>query len=419
MKTQVSKFLRNTSVWLNLDTGYFLRGTFWGSLQQIVGVGSGLFLSYLFGHFTSKQVFGEYNLVLSYLSLLTFVSLPGLDTALVATTGKKHDASYSLAVKRKLQFSFLGIPVLLFVGLFYLLHAQTILGLTFVLSALSYPLLNGFSNYPAFLTGKRKFRELALLSTVASIIFLFTHVLGISWYNTTFSLVIAYLAGRIIPDVVGFWYSRRFIIHKKVDQNLLGYGSFLTAVNTLPWISGHIGSIILGSLLGVEALAVYSVSTRFLVAVQKNFVVYYKPVTAKLAAQSSLQHYESLKKHWLKLLLIGCLLALSLFLTTPLLVSFFFTSQYEDAVRFGQWASLALVPIPLSWVLTDVLIYQQKRHAQVAISIFPQLLKILLYFILIPKLGISALIFILLLERFSEPLIPLWTLVRDRHKNDG
>lgn len=411
MKVRLYNFVKQISLQLKLDTNYFLRGTLWGTIQQLIGVSSGLFVSYLFGHFTTKVVFGQYNLILSYLSLLTFISLPGIDTALVRSIGQGFDHSLVLGIRKKILFSSLGIPLLIIAGIYYIAIAQPELGWSLIISSIFFPLLYSFTPYSAFLTAKRQFKMLAVINVSASLLFLIIHAIGILYFSTTIILIVCFLLARTIADITGFILTRHFIQTTKKDPTLVSYGSFLTAVNILPWISGHIGSIVLGSLLGPEALAIYAVSNRFLVAVQKNFVVFYKPVTAKLAAQTSNEHYQVLKTHGLKLLLIGLGIAASLYVATPYLISFFFTNTYAESIRYGQLLSLALIPLPFSWTLTDMIIYQKKKQVQILLSIVPHVIKIILYILLIPRLGILALVMILLLERFTDPLIPLWAIL--------
>lgn len=159
-------------------------------------------------------------------------------------------------------------------------------------------------------------------------------------------------------------------------------------------------------------MALYAVASRFLTAVQKNFTVFYKPVTAKLASQSHKEHWHTIRIHGLKLLGIGCFLALALWLSTPLLIRFFFTRQYDEAIHLGQLLSLALIPLPFAWVLADMMIYEKRKKPQIFISIVPPLIKIFLYFILIPRFGLFGLVLITLLERYTDPLVPFMSLIR-------
>jgi O-antigen/teichoic acid export membrane protein len=235
---------------------------------------------------------------------------------------------------------------------------------------------------------------------------------GVFLLPTTVGLISAYLIATIIP---AFFTCLRCIRqipkNARKDQKLPRYGVFLSLLSVLPWISGNIGSIILASLVGPEALAIYAVASRFLTAVQKNFTVFYKPVTAKLASQSQYEHWQTIRLHGFKLLCIGFLLAFALWVTTPVLIQFFFTRQYDEAVYFGQLLSLALIPLPFAWVLSDMIIYEKRKKPQVFISVVPPLTKIFLYFILIPRFGLLGLVLITLLERYTDPLVPFISLV--------
>ncbi len=103
-----NKFLLNlkrTEKILNLDINYFLRGSLFGFLQQFIGIFCGLGVNYLLGHVLSKSAYGEYNLVLSILGMLTFLSLPGIDTALIQSVGQGYEAALLQSTKLKLKFS--------------------------------------------------------------------------------------------------------------------------------------------------------------------------------------------------------------------------------------------------------------------------------------------------------------------------
>lgn len=109
---------------LHLDLAYFAKGSFYSLIQQIIGVSCGLTVSYLFGHYVSKQVFGEYNLILSIVSLITFLSLPGIDNALTRSIGQGFDGSFKQALVSKIKFSLLGSVALVGIALYYLAHFQ-------------------------------------------------------------------------------------------------------------------------------------------------------------------------------------------------------------------------------------------------------------------------------------------------------
>ncbi len=236
------------------------------------------------------------------------------------------------------------------------------------------------------------------------------------YHPFTPSLIAAYMLALIIPSLISYLYCLRYVSNNSVDPKMEPYGLFLTALSILPWVSGNLGNIILAGNLGVESLAIYAVANRFLTAVQKNFVVFYKPLTAKLATQNPKQHWETIKLHGWKLFGIGVLLMMFLWLSTPFLIRFFFTEKYSDAIHYGQLLSLALIPLPLSWVVGDMIIYQKKKLPQIITAVITPSVKIILLLSIIPLWKIYGLITVIILERFIELAIPLITLIKYRYK---
>lgn len=412
---QAIRISEKSQKYLGIDAAYFLRGSFYGTIQQLVGVVSGLAASYLFGHFVSKTVFGEYNLVLSILGMITFLSLPGIDTALIPTVAKGKNKSFIQGTQMKLKSSLLGIPVLLIFSFVFFLRNNPNVGKALIISSISYPLLYSFSTYQSFLVAKKKFALQATLASLSSIFFLTMLAIAILSQGSTIQIIIFYLIGMIIPSVVAFQYCRRFVNKKDtIDPDLPSYGTFLTVLSILPWLSGHLGNVILGTLLGVESLAIFTVANRFLNSIQKNFMVFYKPVTAKLAAQTTSQHLETFKNHAIKLVFIGVLLSTVMWLATGPLINFFFTKKYQESIFYGQLLSLALIPLPLSWVLSDMMIYQKRKKVQIFMSIVPPIIKIILYLIFIPLFKIMGLVAVFLLARYIELVIPLIVLLKQK-----
>lgn len=392
---------------LGLDIPYFAKNGFFSTLQQVVGLLCGLAASYLFGHYLSKEIFGQYNLALSVVALLSILGLPGLNQALIQSVSRGFNGSLISATKLEIITSLVGTPLLLISAWFYAQRGMPQISLALILAAIVFPFLNTLTNYAYFLTGKRLFQYSALFSIFSSILYVLMHGAVIFLHPSVGGLMFAYLFVTIIPAAIGLWFCLRYISQPaKNDPHLFSYGFFLTGLSALPWITGYAGNIVLGTLLGAESLAIYVVASRFLNTLQKNFVVFYKPVTAKLAAQSTTEHFEALRRHTGKLLFIGCVLAAVLWFTIPYLITIVFGLSYKEAIPYGQLLSFSAIPLPLSWVIGDMLIFQKQKKLQTALAIYPQLVKILLYFIFIPRFKIYGLVLIVLIERFTDPLIP-------------
>lgn len=407
--------------WINhkfqINSQYFIKGSFFASLQQFIGVSSGLTVSYFLGHFVSPTVYGEYTLILSILGMSTFLGLPGIDLALPKSIAKGFDGSLLLAKKMKQVISLVGIVTLSLFAIYYYRQNQLSVTQGLIIAAILFPFLHSYTSYPAFLSSKSYFAMISFFSSLSSLFFLLTMTIATLHFSNTPGLVAGYLLGLIIPALFFFYVSLRYVQNNKIDPDLSRYGTFLSLLTVLPWISGNFGNVILERSIGLEALAMYSVGSRFLTAVQKNFQVFYKPVTTKLAHSSTHEYMIILKRHAITLFGIGGVLSLSLYITTPFLIRFFFRPEYHQAIEYGKLLSFALLPLPFSWVVSDMLIFKSAKMPLTVSSTIPQAIKLCLMFVIVPTFGVHGIIGVLLLERFTEPLLPLWFLYKSADRN--
>ncbi|MEK7166478.1 MAG: hypothetical protein AAB874_06755, partial [Patescibacteria group bacterium] len=369
-------------------------------------------LSFLIGHFVSPGVFGEYTLIQSVLGMLTFLSLPGIDLALPKSIAQGFEGSLNLTWKLKFKLSLFGIPILLLFSLYYFFQQKTAIALGLGVGALFFPVLNTFTSYPAFLAGKRLFGKLAIYSSLSSLFFLACVGTISVLFPSTVILIFGYFIALIFPTVLFFNISKQLAQNSKVDTHLTGYATFLTTLSILPWISGNIGSIILERNMGAETLAIFAVASKFLTSVQKNFQVFYKPVTAKLASMDPANFRKTVMVHGVKLVIMGLSLCVTLYVATPFLIRFFFSQEYYSAIWYGQILSLALIPLPLTWVVSDMLVFQKQKLPQIFTSTLPHLIKLFLFLLVIPHFGIVGLIVIILIDRYFEPVLPLYFLYK-------
>lgn len=393
---------------LQLDILYFARSSMFGGIQQVIGIVFGLILSYFFGHLVSKKLFGDYNFILSVVSFLTIVTLPGLDNVLIYSLGQGFNSSLSRSVKWKFLSSLLGIPVLIGFAVFYYFQHDYQLTLTFLITGFFFPFLPPLQLANETFIAKQKFLLLSTYLSASSIISTTLILLSIFFFPSLPALVTCYFVGILLPSLFAFFHSRRFLNKSSsVDTTLFSASIYNTLISALPWASASLGQIILAMLLGTEQLAAYVVANKFTVYMQKNLLVFYQPLTAKLAQQSHREHLITLKKHALKLLLWGILLALPLYIFSPFLIETIFTNKYSDAIPLARLISIGIIPLPLSWVLADIVVFQNIQSLRTYSTIVLNIGKILLYFVLIPKFMIYGLVFAFLIDRYVTPLTNL------------
>ncbi len=400
MIRKIDSFLAFSDRFFDLDTRYFFKGSFFAFIQQGLGLSIGLITSYLFGHFVSKTVFGEYNLALSIFSLLAFVSLPALDNPLTQSVARGYEGSFIKTIRARFLASLLGIPVVFAFSLYYYLINQYTIAITLSICSLLFPFFYSFQSYQAFFVAKKRFELVALFSTLSSLFFALFTGIAIFFAPVALPLVFAYLFSSIIPALFGIFIVKNMIVKSRVDPHLVPYGLFLTLTNTIAWVSANLGNIILAAFLGVEELAILTVASKYPLTIQKSYTVFSKTITAKIAGQSKKNHYNSVTKHWWKLLLIGIGMFVIIIIPLPFLLHFLFPVGYTQAPIYAFWISTTLIPLPLSWVLSDILLFQKRKKAQLFITGFHSIGKLLAYFIVIPIWKTPGMVALLVIEDY-------------------
>ncbi|MCM8787210.1 MAG: oligosaccharide flippase family protein [Candidatus Omnitrophica bacterium] len=405
----------NLIFWLGryfkIDILYFFKNTLFLTLQKLVNIITSLILVYVLGKYTSPIFFGQYNYVIAIINFLVFFSLPGVNNALIYSVAQNYDLSYDKAFQVKSSFSILGSIVILFVALYYLINQhQFDLFLSLLLIAPLFPLLHCQQLFNDFLVAKKKFKLLSVFNILISIITTILVVSAIFLVKLLpFILFIQFLSTTFLSFLF-FLKTKKFIKNKRVDANLYPYGFFLTINNFLPFINYYLGPIILGLLLPIKELAIYSAASRFTMAIDKN--IFYKPLTAKLAQQTQKLHLQTLKIHWWKLIILGFLFFFILWTSLPVLIHLFFSDFYTESIKYARLLSISIVPIPLSWVLYDILVYQKRRYLLTLLMNISTIVAIILQLLLIPLYGINGLIFSIIFSRYSILILTMLMLIK-------
>lgn len=401
---------------LSLDLSYFLKSGAYNSIQQAIGIVSGLIISYFFGHFASIELFGNYNYVLTVVGFLTIITLPGIDSYLIRSVGLKYDSSYIRTVKYKLKSSSIGLLILLIISAYYFLQGQNSLAIGFVVASLFFPFLESVQLFNEFFIAKRKFKNITIILSASSVLSLILLCLSIFFTKSIIIVLLAYFTAIFLPSLYGFIYSLKFISkNKKKDKDLLKVGLFMTGLSILPWTAGYLGQIILAAFLGTQLLAIFVVAHKITLYVHKNFFVFHKPITAKLAGQSQKEHLNTLRKHSMKLVLWGLVISLPLYFLSPYIIMVIFTQKYDQAIPLAQLLALSLIPLPITWVTDDIIIFQKILKPQLYASLAINIIKIILYFVLIPIYKLYGLVFVYLFDRYITLIINLLIIRGNRY----
>ncbi|MFH1353985.1 MAG: oligosaccharide flippase family protein [bacterium] len=328
---------------LGIDLPYFVKYGAWAAGRHFTAAVVGLGLSMAFARLVSQTLFGQYQLILSIMALVSIISLPGLQTSLLQSIARGNDGDYLRAIKKRLHWSMLGLPILIIIGLYYYRTQSHQVGLALMLSAIFFPGLQTLLSWDNFLHGKQRFDIAAIYGSTAAMVTSLVTIAAIIWRPGNLIIILgAYLLSNLLINIFLFQRSRQYITNQKTSLDLISYGYFLTKINILGIIVRNLDNILVATLLGVEQLAIYAIGVRFAKSIHAFLKGVLGITNPKIAARNTL----TLKNYGLAMLLSVITTAVLLF-SAPPLIRLLFSARYNDSIIISQ---IVIIFLPF-WVL--------------------------------------------------------------------
>ncbi len=376
---------------LGIDLAYFVKNGTWVMVRQIVSIVTGLLLSVAFARLVTQEVFGQYQLLLSLLSFVSILSIPGLNVSLVRSVAKGYDGDYRKAVRVSFFWSMLGIPILLMLGGYYYIYDSQALGVALMIAAAFFPLLYAPNTWDSFLQGKGRFDIAAQYSIVQMVVnaIAIGAVIAIS-RDRLVAIVVTYLVSYTFFNVYYFVRSLRYVAHAKESDDMIEYGWFLTKINVLGLLAGNIDKVLVGTLLGPRELAVYTIVSVIAIKVKDVLKVLNSLLLPKIA-QQSMALGAIIRQHWKVIVatysIIG-FFAYVYYLTIPWINAMLFSNAYATFSYLSQIFTLTIiVAMPLSFLGYYNAAKKHKRSILFSNALF-YLIKIGLSVVLIGLYGV-------------------------------
>ncbi|KKQ89807.1 MAG: Polysaccharide biosynthesis protein [Candidatus Curtissbacteria bacterium GW2011_GWC2_38_9] len=383
-----------------LEADYLVFNGGWIFIRQILTSLSTLAIVFFFTRFGSKEDFGAYNLILSISALASVFSLPGVATAVIQSVASGFDRSYFVGLRLRFFFSITGSFFLMTLAYYYFLKQAEALSVSIFLVALVFPFLNTFGTYDSLLSGKKLFRNQSISSvSISGIVSLGTIVAIFLKLNVIFIIFTYFFLTTVLNIFFHSFFTKYLSKDSQTDSKFKEYSYFMSFISGLSLVAANLDKILLGSLSGFSSLAIYSTALLIPDGITRNLKAFMGIYTVKLAGKSSLENKKVLAYYYLRLILIGFILSFALWFTLPFLIPFLFSAKYVEAVGFARLISITLILSPIVTALSSAVVFEKRYKDTLLFNIFPQGIKILLYFILIPSFGILGIVFSLMFER--------------------
>jgi len=243
------------------QTGAFLKNSGWVTLGQLGTSLTAFLVITVLANIVSKETLGEYRYVLALVTILGISTLPGLDTALVQSTAKGFSGQLQQLVAVKKKWGFLGLIFGLAIAIYFFFIGNETRAITIVIVSLLVPLYGSYFVYFFYLQGKKNFFLSSVLQLLSRVFFAVV-VLGVAFVAPEpLYLILAFMVATIFTQYLSYHYVKQKVQEDNVDPQVISYGKHLTGLGALNILVVNIDKILVGGLLGVVPLAVYTVAT--------------------------------------------------------------------------------------------------------------------------------------------------------------
>ncbi len=372
-----------------INIKYLIVNSFWGISAQVVFLVVGILLTIAFSRLSTKETFGNYQLILSILSIISVISMPGMNVSIIKYTSQKEDGVYVKGSRLRFLYSLIGIPLLLIVGIYFYYYDSRAIGIGLMAVSVFFPFFHGLNSWESFQVGKKRFKYIFIYKSTYSVINLafLVSVIYLSKENLIL-IILSYILINSIFNILYTFLTKKLIRNIKETSGWRKEGYKLTARTIISILYNNVDKIIIGLLLGPEKLAIYAIA----VIIYSKLLFFIKEILnvirPKLFEKTKDENYILDKKTMLFAGILISLLTGVMVIIIPRMYLLFFSEKYADSIRYAQ---LYMIIIPFSFINNIIQIFligKNKINIIIRNQVIAICLNLLLYFVLIPIMGI-------------------------------
>jgi len=385
------------------DFRYLAKSSFWSSVGKIGVAGIAFLLSILYARYLSKELYGDYRYIMSFLGIFALFSLSDLGSIITRAVARGHEGTAARSI-RLMFLSSIGIS-LASIGAsgWFFLHGNRVFGLAFLCATVFMPFVEGLGGWRPYLDGKQDFRKKAIqnitsqivdaLMVTAAILFIAAGHLSLASGLALFVAVT--LFGNALPNII---YSWRILFPNSLkdrteEPGAIRYGLHLSIIKIPATVANYIDSILLFSFshLGPTDLAIYSFALAPTEQIKNLLTNMADIALPKLSLRTATPADSERLRATLPMkvakaviptaIIIGCYIALA-----PLFYAIFFP-RYAEAAKYSQIIALSLILFPLGLFGTAIRA-EGKLKSVYIYELSAPLIQIAAFALLIPFWGI-------------------------------
>ncbi len=365
-----------------------------GGAWILFGKGSSLIASlaimFIFANFLPKEVYGSYKYILSFFAIASLATMPGINTVLTRAVARGSESTFFNAEKEKLRWSFIGVIFLLIIGVYYFTKGNVALGGSFLISSMFLPLRRLVELFPYVWQGRKDFKTQNILESISFVIPAAILVTTLILTEKLVVVVFSYFASYTLVRGVVYLYTRGTIKKTSSDEDSLVFGKHLTFIQILQNVASQVDKVILWHFAGPIYVAVFAFA-QMPIQQLKEFIPIQQLALPKLSTKSLPEMRGVLMpKFWIMFSVVIPAVAILIFIS-PYVYNVLFPA-YTESVKYFQVLLLGLILMPFS-LLNTVFLTELRTKELYKIRTVSPLIKIGLYAILTPTMGIWGIVY--------------------------
>lgn len=378
MKHGFGDWLTLASQRLGINLAYFLPNAITIVGRYVTTTLLGFLLSIAFARLAEKEVFGQYQYVLSVVSLLSIFSLPGLNTAALRAFVEGDER----ALERSVRYSFFGSLIatvtLLGIGFYNVTHAQPVLGFALCVAGVLLPFYYAPNSWYVYYEGRLQFHPATLRIILLNVVLLAAMTLGLVFHLSLVGLITIYF-GLNAAMTIAFFLGGRRTVKTAPDKNRLNLPyAFRCTLQKFTTTGGeNIQMLTMSFVFGFTYLAIYQVA--------QSFVNIFNGLTSALSATyfPLLLKYKKLNHGFILIQNLG--LGILFWIVYLAAVTFIFPplygAKYSEAVLLAKNLSFIMILVPLRHYLTSFFTARDRNTLITVTNLGANILALLLFLV--------------------------------------
>ncbi len=342
---------------IGINLSYFAKHSFGITLRYLFVGFFGVLLTVSFARISTKEIFGQFQYIISFLGIVSVFSLPGLNMLALRETANGNDGALTQSVKKSFQWSWLGVPIIIGYGIYILTQGEYSLGGALISGGIIFPFYYASNTWYVFYEGKSNFNPVTIRVILSTIVVNLALIAGLFLKLNLVWIVVAYLGLSSVFNWIYYWEAAKRI--KKATKPLdIKYGIACTIQKFTLSLTNTLPQIFISFMFGFELLAVFQVANLSISLISgflSSLAATYIPLLFK---------YEKLnyKKFAIFNIAIGVVVLFGLLIFLKIFFLWFYGQQYKESYNLALAFSLIVVVYPLKIFLTNYFTSKNKNN---------------------------------------------------------